>query len=175
MTGINRNRTRLLVGAAALLALAACSNAAANEPTTVEVTATDYGFDGLPDRIAAGSTLTLVNESAVEVHELVAVPLPDDETRSVEELVQDPAALAALFPDVATVVIAPPGEDGFVVEGTGDLTEAGRYAIICAIPTGAIPEDYLAAAAEAEGGPPDVAGGPPHFVQGMWQELVVED
>jgi hypothetical protein len=41
------------------------------------------------------------------------------------------------------------------------------------IPTGADPDEYLAAAAEAEGGPPDVAGGPPHIAAGMFAELVV--
>lgn len=185
MHTMTRTTLRILAGAVALLAVAACSDAASGdasspeqaasvEPATIEVTATDYGFTGLPERIAPGTTLTLVNESEVELHELVAVPLPDDETRSVEELIQDPEALSALFPGVATVLIAPPAEGSIAVEGTGTLTEPGRYAIICAIPTGAIPEDYLAAAAEAEGGPPDVPGGPPHFVKGMYAEVIVE-
>lgn len=72
------------------------------------------------------------------------------------------------------MLIAPPNEDGAPVVGTGELTEPGRYAIICAIPTRADPDEYLAAAAEAEGGPPVVDGGPPHFLAGMYAELVVE-
>ena len=60
-----------------------------------------------------------------------------------------------------------------MVEGSSVLDRAGRYVVFCAIPTGADPEVYLAAAAEAEGGPPDVPGGPPHFVEGMVAELVV--
>ncbi len=157
--------------ALAALLLGAC--AAAAEPTTVEVTAVDYAYEGLPDSVAAGSTIVLTNTSNVELHEFVAIRLPDDETRSVADLVADPEALVALFPNVATVVIAPPGEEGFAVEGTGVLTEPGRYAIICAIPTGADPQAYMAAAAEAEGGPPDVPGGPPHFVHGMFAEVTV--
>jgi hypothetical protein len=83
-----------------------------------------------------------------------------------------PEEVAAFFPGVATVVIAPPGGDGIPVVGTGVLTEPGRYAFICAIPTGADPDEYLAAAGESDG-PPEVDGGPPHFVHGMIGEVVV--
>lgn len=151
------------------------TTAPAPAATEVVVTAVDYGYEGLPATVAVGSTIVLENSSGGEVHEFVAIRLPDDETRSVEELVQlPPEEFAAFFPLVETVVIAPPGETGFAVEGTGTLTEPGRYAIICAIPTGADPAEYLAAAAEAEGGPPEVAGGPPHLAVGMWAEVVVE-
>lgn len=145
-------------------------------PETIAVTAVDYGFEGLPATIAAGTTLTLANESSMELHELVAIRLPDDETRSADELVQlPPEELGAFFPLVATVIITPPNApEGFAVEGTGTLTEPGRYLIICAIPTGADPDEYMQAAAESEGGPPEVEGGPPHFVNGMYAEITVE-
>jgi uncharacterized cupredoxin-like copper-binding protein len=176
-------RTITLAIAALSITATACS--AAEEPTTttttttsapqtIEVAALDYGFSGLPERVPAGTTLTLVNDSDVELHELVAIRLPEDETRTVQELVANPEALAAYFPSVEAVLIAPPLESSIAVEGTGTLTAAGRYAIICAIPTGADPQEYLAAAAESEGGPPQVDGGPPHFVQGMWREVIVE-
>ena len=84
-----------------------------------------------------------------------------------------PDELAAFFPLVETVILAPPGAEGIAVEGTGTLTEPGRYAIICAIPTGADPDEYMAAAAESEGGPPEVDGGPPHIANGMFAEVVV--
>ena len=141
---------------------------------TIELTATDYGFEGLPARVQAGTTFTLTNTSDHELHEFAAIRLPDDETRSVEELLQlPPEELAAFFPLVESVMIAPPGEGGFPVVGTGTLTEPGRYAFICAIPTGADPAEYLAAAAESDG-PPQVDGGPPHFAHGMYGEVVVE-
>lgn len=180
---------RKSIGAALVVGLmaAACSGADATQPppdtdaptteaeTVVEVTAVDFGFEGLPETIPAGSTLTLVNESPIELHELVAVRLPADEGRTVEELLENPEDLATYFASVATVIIASPGEGGgMVVEGTGRLDEPGRYAIVCAIPTGADPGEYIEAAAEAEGGPPDVAGGPPHFVHGMFADVTVE-
>ena len=97
-------------------------------PTTVEVRAVDYGFEDLPETVVAGSTLTLVNESSVELHELVAIRLPDDEKRSADELVQlPPEELAQFFPLVDSVIIAPPGGgDDFAVEGTGILNEPPR-------------------------------------------------
>ena len=171
-------RTTLL-GVSFLLLLTACGgdgeNAQTTPPDPVVVTAVDYGFEGLPDTVPTGTTITLKNESNVELHELVAIRLPDDESRSADELMQlPPDELDAFFPLVETVIIAPPGADGFPVEGTGMLEEPGRYLVICAIPTGADPDEYIAAAAEAEGGPPEVAGGPPHLALGMYGEVVVE-
>lgn len=179
---MKRNPMRARAFAASLVVISLSASACASDdaslpPTDVPlvVTAVDYGFDGLPERIAAGTTLTLENESMVEVHELVAIRLPDDEQRPIDELVQlPPEEFAAFYPLVETVIIAPPGEAGFAVEGTGTLDAPGRYAVICVIPTGAVPEDYLAAAAAAEGGPPQVAGGPPHIAMGMYGEVIVE-
>jgi len=152
------------------------SDTTAMLPTTetVEVTATDFAYVGLPTEVVAGTALTLTNDSATELHELVAFRIPDNDTRTVDEIIQlPPEELGAFFANVAAVIIAPPNEEGFPVEGTGTLTEPGRYGIICAIPTGADPAEYLEAAATAEGGPPEVAGGPPHFVNGMFAELTV--
>ena len=190
---IRTHKILATVVVATAIVAGACSNAddaettsstSAPEPTStteaappvIEVQAVDYGYVGLPDEVDAGTEIRLVNESEMELHEFVAIRLPDDEARSVLELIQlPPEELAAFFPNVATVLIAPPTEAGIPVEGTGVLTEPGRYAIICAIPTGADPAEYLAAAAESEGGPPDVPGGPPHFVNGMVGEITVVD
>ena len=45
---------------------------------------------------------------------------------------------------------------------------------MCSIPTGVAPAEYLAAAAQSGGEPPQVAGGPPHLAHGMYAELTVE-
>ena len=148
--------------------------ASSDDRPTIAVTAADFAFLGLPAEIEAGTALTLENQSDVELHELVAIRLPDDETRPVAELLQlPPDELAAFVPLVETVIIAEPSREGVPIEGTGVLREPGRYAIICAIPTGADPLAYLQAAAESEGGPPEVEGGPPHFVNGMFAEVTV--
>jgi len=172
-----RTRPVLVVAAATgALLLAACGDDddGALEPTTVEVRAVDYGFEGLPERVAAGSTLTLTNESDDEAHEIVALHIPDDVDLSVEELLDlSDEELSELIPDEppVAVLVAPPGEDGFAAVGDGTFADPGRYALVCFIPIGADPEAFLAAEGD---GPPDVDGGPPHFTEGMFAELVVE-
>ncbi|HVM52839.1 MAG TPA: hypothetical protein VM262_06545 [Acidimicrobiales bacterium] len=181
----------LLVGS---LALTACGDddddgAAGDDTTTtaaggddaaatVEVTLIDYGFQGLPASIEAGTQLTVRNDSEAEMHELVAVLLPDDEERSVSELLSLPEEeIGALLGggEPAAVLLATPGSDETIpAVGDGTLTEPGRYLIACFIPQGADPDEFMAAAAESEGGPPEVEGGPPHFVLGMQAELRVE-
>lgn len=141
---------------------------------TIAVNAVDYAFQDLPESVPAGSQIALANSSATELHEIVVLgPLPADETRSVPELLALPEdQLPAIEP--VLVMLAPPGEQGFAVVGDGTLTEPGRYAVICAIPVGADPAEYLAAAEAGGDGPPQVEGGPPHFTEGMFAELTVE-
>lgn len=169
-----RRLTTLACATALAFTMTACGGDA--EPSTIAVTGSDFTFAGIPDEIVAGSTLTFTNTAETELHELVAVRLPADETRSVEELLGlPPEELAAFFPGVATVMLQPPGSDDVILaEGDGTLTDPGRYLFLCAIPTGVDPQVYLEAAAQTEGGPPAIDGaGPPHFVQGMWAEAIV--
>ena len=144
---------------------------------TVEVTLVDYAFEGLPDTVPAGTRLTIVNDSEAELHELVAIRIPDEETRPVSELVTLPdEEIDAIFGDAppATVLLAPPGGEQVDAVGDGTLSEPGRYAVVCFIPTGVDPEAYLNA--PPSDGPPEVPGadGPPHAAHGMWAELAVE-
>jgi hypothetical protein len=142
----------------------------------VEVTLVDYGFEGLPETVPAGTQFTIVNESKVEVHEFVAFRLDDDDDRSADEIAKLPMdELMALFSgEPATVLLAAPnGGEQIDAVGDGTLSEPGRYVVFCVIPTGADPEEYLNAAGGSDG-PPQVAGGAPHFVNGMYGEVTVE-
>jgi hypothetical protein len=107
---------------------------------------------------------------------MVLIRIPDGETRPVTELVKLPESeLERLFAgDPAMVLLRAPGGEQINAVGDGTVTEKGRYAVICGIPTGADPAAYLAAAQNPQGGPPQVAGGPPHFVNGMFGELKVK-
>ena len=122
---------------------------------------------------------TFTNTSDKEAHELVAFRLPDEETRSADELVQLPLAeLAAMFSgEPAMVLVAGPGEEGMPVVGDGTLTEPGRYVVACVIPIGADPAAIMAPPAtdgsSEPSGPPEAAGGPPHFTAGMYGEFTV--
>ena len=150
-----------------------------NDGTTtareIEVTAVDYTFRGLPNTVDTGTAFALANESTREIHELVAVRLPAEETRSAQELLAlPPDQLQALFSArPTTVIVAAPGERGVAAVGDGTIGEAGRYLFVCFIPTGADPSEYLAALEANPGQPPAVAGGPPHFTSGMFAEVTV--
>lgn len=184
-------RLRLMHGilaAGLIIGLAACGDddddtANAATATTdieisdgvLEVIAVDYGFEGIPERIEAGTRLRLRNDAPGELHELVAFRLDDDDDRSVEDIVHlPPEEMQAALGAPITVILAPPNSEQIAVPiGDGTLSEPGRYAIICMIPTGADPDEYLAAAASSDG-PPDVGGGAPHIAHGMYAEVIVE-
>ena len=141
----------------------------------MEVELVDFAYVGLPDRVPAGTRLSVVNTADEELHELVAFRLPVEEERGVPELIQlPPEELGPVLGEPTAVLLAAPGGPQISAVGDGTMDDPGRYAILCFIPTGVAPEDYLAAAAETESGPPQVEGGPPHFVQGMYAELIVE-
>lgn len=161
--------------ALALLALAACGDddSADAGPATYVIEAVDFAFDDLPDTIAAGSRLELTNSSPSELHEIVAVRLPDDETRPVSEIVHDdPESLFSSGPPAA-VLVTPPGGEQFAPVGDGVLSEPGRYAILCMIPTGVDPAAYLEAGQNSDGPPQFPDAGPPHIAHGMFAEVTV--
>ncbi len=146
-------------------------------PGLVTITASNYAFEDVPANIPVGSTLAIKNVAKAELHEIVAFRLPDSETRTVGELMAlPPDELTAAFGGPPRIVMLqmPGSSDIIRPVGDGTLGEPGRYVIICGIPTGADPVEYLTAAAASPGGPPQgVAGGPPHLVHGMYAEFTV--
>lgn len=151
------------------------SEAAAAGGEAIAVSAVDYEFVGLPEEAPAGTSWTFTNEGT-EPHEMVVFRLPEDETRSVEELLQLPEEeVGPIVGAPVAVAIALPGEEGRVVQGEPTFAEPGRYAVLCFIPTGTDPEAYAEAFANPEGGPPPTTGdeGPPHALQGMVAEITV--
>ena len=190
-TTTTRRRAAAVAACLLALGLAACGDdddtATADEtPTTeaaetpteeapegkiVEITAVDWAFEGVPESVEAGTKLSLTNEGD-EPHELVAIRIPDEETRPVSEIVALPEEeLGAVFggePMPATVLLAATGttDTPGAVMGDGTLTEPGRYAIVCFLPVGA--DDSIL---ESEGPPESDA--PPHVSQGMFAELTV--
>ena len=138
---------------------------------TIVVTAVDYGFEGLPETVPVGTKISLVN-GGTEPHEFVAMLIPAEETRPVEELLQlSEEELGAVFgaAEPATVILAATGQTDVpgAVVGDGTLTEPGRYAIVCFLPVGS--DDSIL---ESEGPPPQ-GEAPPHAMQGMVAELTV--
>lgn len=168
------HRLTALFAASGMIVLGACGpEAGAVDDGVLTVTMTDFSYGDLPTEVPAGTRIDVVNESSTELHELVAIRLADGDDRSVDELLDDLDGILSAGPPAA-VLLAAPGDDPVAAVGDGSLTAPGRYLVLCAIPTGADPAEYLAAAAEGDG-PPQVAGGAPHFVHGMADDLVVTD
>lgn len=151
-------------------------DASASDPKgdSVAILLGDYHFGGLPDQIAAGTEITVENSSESEVHELVAMRLPDGDERTVDEILAGGMEQMTALGMPALVIVAPPGDaEPILAVGDGRLHEPGRYLIICTIPTGADPADFMAAMHESSSTPPEVDGGAPHFANGMVDEVVV--
>jgi plastocyanin len=146
----------------------------AGHHATVTIDGVDYGFANVPASVPAGTKLGFRNTSSVELHELVAFRV-DSEVPLDQLLSAPPAELEATLGAPVTVMLQPPGApEAIVAVGDGTLTEPGRYVLLCFIPIGADPGEYLAAVEAAGGGKPEgVAGGPPHFTAGMVAELTV--
>lgn len=150
------------------------------EGETIEVTAHDYVFNGLPESVVPGASFTLRNDSEAEAHEMVVVRIADEETRNLEELLELPEEDTEDVVEFQGVLVALPGEEGVNPEAGGDsitVTEPGRYAVVCFIPEGAdleVVEQALSGAAEAEE-EPDLGDGTPHAFLGMVGEFQVED
>jgi hypothetical protein len=164
---------------AAVVALAACSGGG-SEPVsgTIEVTAQDYSFAGVPEVVASGAELTLTNSSAAEFHEMVVMRIADGENRTIEELLELPEEDSESLAVVQGLLVALPTEAGFnpEVEGTSlTVGEPGRYAMLCFIPQGADPAVVAEAMQGATEGPPDLGDGTPHAFLGMAQEFQVEE
>ena len=143
-----------------------------SEGEQIEVRGIDYGFEGIPNDVAAGTSLRFVNASDTEPHELVLFLLPDTETRSLLELLQlPPEELEPILGEPVGVNVAPqPGEEGEMALGTLTLTEPGRYAALCFLPVGVDPERVASSQGPLT---PEPGDGPPHFTRGMADEFVV--
>lgn len=126
--------------------------------TSHEVSAVDYGFEGIPDEVPAGVTSFEFSNGGAEVHELILAKKNDGVTDSAEDLLALPEEEAMTKVTLlGAPAFAPPGEGDYKV---ADL-EPGDYIAVCFIPTGMTGDD---------GPPPE---GPPHFTHGMFAEFTV--
>ena len=173
--GIVRQALLAALAIGSVAGLSACADdAGAADDGVLEISMADFSFGDVPDEVPVGTRLEIENTSETELHELVAFRLPDGDERSVDEIVD--AGLGELLTGAppAAVLLAAPGAEQIAAVGDGTLDVPGRYLLLCAIPTGADPAEYLAAAATSDG-PPQVEGGAPHFAHGMFDDLVVTE
>jgi hypothetical protein len=115
------------------------------------VVAQEYAF-AMPSTVAAGTGAFRLTNDGAEDHEFVVFRKPPSETRTAEELLNDPALAEQGPGEFVTATFAPPGgESAALVELT-----PGEYVAVCFVPVGGT-ED-----------------GPPHFTEGMFAEFTVE-
>ncbi len=128
---------------------------------TLDVTATNYQFAGIPDTVPAGTTVIDFSNDGTEFHEIILVKIAEGEDRPLEELIALPEdEVDALITDKA-FVFTPPAAQTYT---TADL-DPGRYVAICFVPVGATPEALASGAVvnEEDG----------HFMHGMVTEFEV--
>jgi hypothetical protein len=128
------------------------------------VTATEYEFEGDLDGLQAGINGLAFENSGSEFHEMVLFRINDDATETMEELLALPEEEAEAKVTESGAAFGAPGDSDTLF---ADL-DAGRYAIICFLPVGALPENMEA----LESG--ELEDAPPHFTQGMIREFTVE-
>jgi len=126
---------------------------------SVEVTAVDYAFDADLDSLEAGQVAFGFANEGTELHEMALIRVNDDTTESIEELLELPEEQADTKVTFLGVSFAAPGGEDVMY---ADL-DAGRYVMICFIPTGSTSME------DAE-----TADGQPHFTNGMLREFTIE-
>jgi hypothetical protein len=120
---------------------------------TVAVTGIDFGYEGVPATIAAGTTsFQFTNASEVEEHEMLLLKKAEGTTQTFAEIAALPEEESESLIEFKGAAFAPPGGQS----GTLAELDPGDYAMICFIPVGGA-ED-----------------GAPHFTQGMLTEFTVE-
>jgi uncharacterized cupredoxin-like copper-binding protein len=123
---------------------------------TLDVTAVDYRFEGVPDELSTGYHVIDFTNGGQENHEMFAFRIDDASIESVTDIFDLPEDEAFSKITPVNAVYATPGTSDVV---SWDLTEPGRYAVFCAISLGSV--------GDSEG------DGPPHFTQGMVREFTV--
>lgn len=144
----------------------AASGPAASGAADITVTAVDFGFEGVPDQVASGTTMALTN-TGQEVHEMVVVRKLPTTTQTFEELLALPGDQAmALVQDVGFAFAEP----GATAAETVTVGEPGDYLMVCFIPAGTTSLPSIDPNASA---PPSLGTGAPHFTLGMRKEFTV--
>ncbi|TFH13870.1 MAG: hypothetical protein E4H05_10285 [Acidimicrobiales bacterium] len=123
---------------------------------TLDVTATEYQYSGIPDELSTGYHVLNFSNEGQEQHEMFAFKINDGVTESLDEIFELPEeeALGKITP--VNAAFAPPGGSD---TGSWNLTSPGSYAVVCFVSVGSV--------GDTEG------QGPPHFTQGMVHEFTV--
>ncbi|CAN5812228.1 hypothetical protein BH23ACT12_BH23ACT12_13440 [soil metagenome] len=114
--------------------LAACGGSTGGG--RVDLTAREYAFQGLPATVDPGDVTFSIDNQGSEVHELHLFKLEED-VNAFSELVDKSQDEAQDQMSSVGMAVADPGD----TESFDAELSAGRYAAVCLIPVGTIPED----------------------------------
>ncbi|MGH8982318.1 MAG: hypothetical protein ACRDY6_00370 [Acidimicrobiia bacterium] len=123
----------------------------------VDVTATEYQFEGIPEALEAGTTLFRFTNEGAELHDIGIARIKGDE--SIEEILALPEEEAQEKAPLVAFGFATQGQTSIVYT---KLTKAGTYGAACFVPVGATSPETA-----------ETAEGPPHFMEGMTAEFEV--
>lgn len=126
---------------------------------TIEVTAAEYEFRGIPEELPAGVVGATFENTGGEMHEIVVLRKKDGVTESFQDILAKGEEEAQKLVDISFGAF---GEPGSKSTAAFDMRDAGEYAAVCFIPVGSTPD----AGEEVDG--------PPHFTRGMLTEFTVE-
>jgi hypothetical protein len=125
---------------------------------TIDVTAQDYRFEGIPESLEAGDYIVRFDNQGSEFHEVFAGRFNDGVTDSIEDIVRienEDEVMQKITP--VNAQDAAPGDVKYV---SWHLEEPGRYFAVCFVSVGSVNSF-------------DEGGGNPHVEEGMVQEFTV--
>jgi hypothetical protein len=117
----------------------------------VDVSATEYKFEGVPATVPAGTVAVNLTNDGTEAHEMIMFKRADGEDRTIDELLALPEEQMFSALSFAGAAMADPGKSGVSIA----TLDPGRYIAVCFLPAGGN------------------EGSPPHFMQGMTAEFEV--
>jgi len=118
---------------------------------TIDVTASEYAFEGIPATVPAGTVAFSFTNGGSEAHELIMFKRADGEERPIDELLALPEDQMFSALSFAGAAQAEPGKTTASIP----TLDPGKYIGVCFLPTGGV-EDA-----------------PPHFMAGMTAEFEV--
>jgi hypothetical protein len=142
----------------------------------VNVTASEFQFEGFPSEVPAGPTILALENAGEQVHDIFVMRLSDDFALSTDEIEALDKDEVMTIGTLTAFTFTFPGTTGYA---TADLVP-GRYVTVCLVFDGATPEVLMHLQELGVNGPDDTippdAGveiGDRHFNLGMVHEFTV--
>ena len=135
--------------------------------TDLNVTTSEYAFEGLPREVPAGPAVITMDNQGEEFHEVILFKVNDGVTDTAIDILSLPDEELESKITFVGATMGPPGEQSFGLT----TFSPGRYVAVCFLPQGATAEVMAQMEGPESSMPP--GAGPPHFMAGMVQDFNV--